>query len=363
MLSAAVAVFLVTLFFGLNPKGYDFSNHVSWLSGRPGIHFDKYGIAYTQLDKNLLAGKTLSQDGFSIQMVIQPESFKHNEFSHILSLHDGRDPDQLLIGQWRSYIIVMNGDDYAHRRKTKRIYAQLASAPLEPVFFSITTGINGSSIYINGQAVQSDIGLTLSIPDGNRPELIIGNSVYGTNSWQGEVFGLAIHNHELSPGAIASSFQTWSEEQQFSSTGEERPVLLYLFDEKTGGSVINHAGGTFPLVIPSRLPLLKKHFLTGIIPESGLNRSFFMDAAINLAGFIPLGFFLSAVFLDLNGIFKKKAILFAVLFCFLTSLNIELLQAWMPSRSSQSLDLILNTFGALIGAIPLTLTLKFSRLK
>jgi glycopeptide antibiotics resistance protein len=37
--------------------------------------------------------------------------------------------------------------------------------------------------------------------------------------------------------------------------------------------------------------------------------------------------------------------------CFAISLSIEIVQAWLPSRSSQTLDVILNTTGALIGAM------------
>jgi glycopeptide antibiotics resistance protein len=35
--------------------------------------------------------------------------------------------------------------------------------------------------------------------------------------------------------------------------------------------------------------------------------------------------------------------------CFLLSLAIELAQAWIPSRSSQMLDLMLNTLGGATG--------------
>jgi VanZ family protein len=43
-------------------------------------------------------------------------------------------------------------------------------------------------------------------------------------------------------------------------------------------------------------------------------------------------------------------VIIAAALCFSVSLLIEIVQAWMPSRSSASLDLLLNTLGALIGA-------------
>ncbi len=66
---------------------------------------------------------------------------------------------------------------------------------------------------------------------------------------------------------------------------------------------------------------------------------------------MPLGFILSATFIQFGGIFKKRVILVTVVLCFTLSLIIEVAQGWIPSRSSQILDLMLNTSGALIGAM------------
>jgi glycopeptide antibiotics resistance protein len=82
-----------------------------------------------------------------------------------------------------------------------------------------------------------------------------------------------------------------------------------------------------------------------------LRRSFNEDIIINLLGFLPLGFILDATLIKLGRIFEKRYLLITVSFCFTASLIIEIAQAWIPSRSSDILDLILNTPGALIGAI------------
>ena len=70
--------------------------------------------------------------------------------------------------------------------------------------------------------------------------------------------------------------------------------------------------------------------------------------------FIPFGFVLSATLIKLGGTFEKNDVLITVVLCFTLSLFIEIVQAWIPSRSSSMLDLILNTLGALIGAIILS---------
>ena len=71
---------------------------------------------------------------------------------------------------------------------------------------------------------------------------------------------------------------------------------------------------------------------------------------VNLIGFIPLGFVLLATFYKAGSYPKKHGFLITIVICFTVILAIEFLQAWIPSRSSDSMDLMLNTLGALIGA-------------
>lgn len=66
---------------------------------------------------------------------------------------------------------------------------------------------------------------------------------------------------------------------------------------------------------------------------------------------MPFGFILYGTLIRLGGAFEKQGVLLTVAFCFLVSFAIEILQAWMPSRSSDLLDLLLNTLGAWLGAL------------
>lgn len=97
--SLTIIVFLVTIFFGLRPKGFDFSNHVQWLEDRAGVHFEKYGLAYAHLDKKLFEKGFSAASGFTVEIAIRPENFDKNGFNFILSVHGGNDHDQLMIGQ------------------------------------------------------------------------------------------------------------------------------------------------------------------------------------------------------------------------------------------------------------------------
>lgn len=72
------------------------------------------------------------------------------------------------------------------------------------------------------------------------------------------------------------------------------------------------------------------------------------DVAVNIAGYIPLGFLLAtAVSPRLRGI---RALAFAFFAGTLLSFSMEALQAYLPSRVSSNLDLATNAAGTLAGA-------------
>ena len=349
----SLVILIGILFFGLRPKGFHSSNNVNWITDKPGIRFGSYGIAYTALSDKRIESDFPESGSFSIEIAIKPEPRNQEGFNLILVLHDGRDRNQLLIGQYCSSLIIMNGDDYSNRRKTKRIALnQVFQSPKE-IFLSITTGDEDTSAYIDGRLIKRKKHLKLEIPRGGNtaPRLILGNSVYGNSSWRGDIYGLAFYGYDLTSEQVKLHFNNWSKEQKFSYANQYKPSLLYLFDEKKGEMAIDHANGNHELKIPTRMHILEKRILAPPWIDLKLNKSFIQDFVINLVGFIPLGFILSATFIELGGTLKKRVILITVALCFAISLIIEVAQGWMPSRSSQILDLMLNTSGALIGTM------------
>ena len=97
--------------------------------------------------------------------------------------------------------------------------------------------------------------------------------------------------------------------------------------------------------------VLKKRFPSVPWHNLELNSSLYTDLVVNLVGFIPLGLVLAIVLGIYRGQFDKRVMALSVLFCFLLSLGIETVQAWIPSRSSNLHDLVLNTAGGWIGAV------------
>lgn len=291
------------------------------------------------------------ENGFSVEIVLKPASYREDGFNFILALHNGKDSNQLLVGQWHSSLIVMNGDDYNHRRRTKRIAVKLAEVPPTTRFVTITTGKDGTSIYMDGQLNRTKRDLRLKIPDGGKSRLLLGNSVYGKHSWKGDVYGVAFYRYTLTDQDVAMHFDNWFKHWNFLFAMKYKPFVMYLFDENGGERAFDHAGGNHDLEIPSRMQILDKKILSLTREQLNFDSGFIRDIIINLIGFIPLGFFLNATFVKAGGSFEKHGVLITVVLCFTVSLAIEIFQAWMPSRSSDSLDLLLNTLGALLGVM------------
>lgn len=346
----SVAILFGIFFFALKPNGFNFSNNVNWITDQPGIRFSKYGIAYTNSFIEYNKEAISEPNGFSVEIALKPANYRETGFNIILAIHSGKEINNLLLVQVHSRIYLVSGDIYDLKRKQKRIRVNLDPLSLTIQFVTITAGKKGSAVYLNGQLVQTKKDLTLQIPNGSKARLLIGNSVYGKHSWQGDVYGLAFYGYTLTAQDIKLHFNRWFQERNFSFAKKDKPLALYFFEEKGGVRAIDQSGESHHLKIPLRMHMFKKKILSSARSGFKLNNTINEDNIINLLGFIPLGFILAATFIKLGGTFKKHYFVITISFCFIVSLIVEIVQAWIPSRSSDMQDLILNTFGALIGA-------------
>ena len=89
------------------------------------------------------------------------------------------------------------------------------------------------------------------------------------------------------------------------------------------------------------------HTSRGMLQDMGF---FFPDVVINFFGFIPLGYLMISYFLSSHHIKKEgHLICLTIAVCISISLLIELLQYYIPGRSSSPIDLLFNGFGAFVG--------------
>jgi glycopeptide antibiotics resistance protein len=102
-------------------------------------------------------------------------------------------------------------------------------------------------------------------------------------------------------------------------------------------------------MIPEHFFVLHEPFLELPWNEYYPGWNYWKDVAINIAGFIPLGFLFWAYFSLVLRIEHPTVV--TVAFGFAVSLTIEVLQAFLPTRNSGMTDLITNTFGTVLGAL------------
>lgn len=352
VLLLTAAMLLLILYSGLHFKGSSIVNEVTWLGDRDGIRFDRNGIVYAKSVSLPARRNAAETDALTIALALKPlEENNDGHFRFLLLLHAGDDAEQLIVGQWRSWLVIMNGDDYDAKRRRARISVDTLTPPKES-FVTITSGDNGTAVFIDGQRVKYNRDLHLRIPGaGEAIQLVLGNSIYGRHPWAGEIYGLAYDDHVWSETDIRQHFQSWAREHSFAFARPLDPAGLYVFDEGQGRRVVDHAKGKQDLTIPAQMTILTKEFLAPAFGSTEYNLSLFQDMVINITGFIPMGFLLSTLLWHMHGSSVTRRLLIAMLVCGAISLSIEVAQAWIPSRSSQMLDFILNTLGAGAGVI------------
>lgn len=340
---------LIMLFFGLRPKGLKLEDNVNWLGDRDGISIGKYGLTYADLKDGL--APVNENSGFSFEFAVRPSLAKGRGFKSIFMVHDGLDETQLIVGQWRSSIIVMNGHDYDNSKKTLKLVAVDVLPPGQTHLFAISSSRQGGTkLYRDGVLIKRSKALLLGMPHDRRsPYLVLGNSVYGHNTWRGDFFGFAVFPDVLSANQIRSHFVTWKDNGNLSALKTDQPLLLYLFAERQGHRARDYASGKYPLIIPRNVTTLKKNFLSFEWAKIKLDKSSLTDMSLNFLGFIPLGMVLIVLFSSFTPWKRGRLVMTSIGICFFMSFFFETVQAWMPSRSSSLLDLILNTLGGSVG--------------
>jgi len=339
------------LLVGLWPFDFRPENKVEWLSDRNGIRFHGKGIVYSP---DLLSGpkQTNFREGsITIEIWLQPEIEPNRYLPRILSFYDDKKFENFFVGQWKSELILRRRDLSSKKPETHKEIGLRDALPTGQVrFVTITSGTKGTSIYIDGR--RHFFPRYILIPENNRISnyLILGNSPTGESYWTGNLYGLAIYNKELSEEKVFQHFQMLVDRKGFVLPSEESIVALYLFNERSGEHIhdtVNH----HHLLIPSQFQTLQKRILIPPWTDFRFNRSYLMDILTNILGFIPFGFFFSAYLW-----MKKPRSIYQLLFISLLiggglSLSVELIQVYLPTRSSQFTDVITNILGAALGVI------------
>lgn len=275
----------------------------------------------------------------------------------LMHVYDGDASSQFVIGQWRSHLIVMNGDDYSYERRSPRLSVDLSNVLDGVADIAVVSDTWGAKIYLNGVLAASREGVHFTMPesgDANGFTLAFGNSVHRKNSWPGKLYGFALCSRALPESEIGRMNHT---------SDHSRFEVLYLFDRLDGPKDLENdaSGNGRHLSIPSNTFFIRSGFLDEPILHWNRDEGTLEDVILNLLGFVPLGFCLAWALCKSRGYRWTRTCAVVLLSGFMLSLFFELVQAWIPSRSSSSRDLMFNSLGAGLGALAAIFWLRLPR--
>ena len=158
-----------------------------------------------------------------------------------------------------------------------------------PLFITITSGAQGTAVYLNGAHVNTAPQFGLSSEDLTG-QLFVGNYPLVEDGWQGQLRGLAIYNRVLTEAQVLQHYSAWTKNQN-AEIKNEGPIALYLFNEGLGSIVHNEMNSETDLRIPGHFFVLHAPFLETPWDEFQPGWSYWKNVLINIAGFVPLGFF------------------------------------------------------------------------
>ena len=343
-----LALWLGIMGFGLWPFDFFPKNHVMWLQNENGLHFDRYGEAYSTTPWTMSPKSAASRNGSS-SVEIWLHSWE-SEYPGVSAIFSVGDPARL-----ENFAIVQSGSDLFVRGQflddkkrsiIRKLWLDNAVRSGEPRFVTLTSGPEGTALYLEGLA-QKRYPFTLKIDNFLGP-ILLGHAPAGHRAWTGDLLGLAVYERALTDSEVSEHYQAWREARTAELITRPGIAAFYPFDERAGDIIHNRAGSAPELLIPTRFNVLHPTILS---PRLNLDRSDLGDVIINILGFVPLGFFLCAYLYHAKHLGKVRALVLTVVLGAITSLVIELLQAYLPSRDSSLLDIIDNTLGTALGAV------------
>jgi hypothetical protein len=321
-------------------------NEVRWLSPGLGLFFGKYGsiVSAAAFDRK----SQRADNSCSLEIWLEPKRVQSS--GTILAFYQ---PDsqvtQFSLRQSLGDLVLQRASpNELGQSKRAKIYVDDVFSHRQLVLVTISSNQSGTTVFSNGSFAGKFENFRLSNRDLNG-RLIVGNSPVTTDDWSGQLRGIAVYDRDLTADEVSQHFVNWTTGNRLSLAQSQGAIAIYPFNEGEGNVVHNLLNSATDLLIPERFFVLHAQFLERPWDEFRRDWNYWKDVGINVFGFIPLGLFFCAYFSLIGRVKHPVAITIALGFA--VSLNIEVWQAFLPTRDSGMTDLITNTLGTAIGAI------------
>lgn len=358
-LAISIAICGGYLFVGLWPFEFHPRNNLGWRPGANGTFFGWPSIIYSEGLFDLGSTARGSCDGaVSIELYVRSEHKPGREVGSILTFFDGELPENLLVAQWKDDLMlrVLSRD----RKNYREVGVDAGLRPGVRRFIAITSGAASTDFYLDGILAREIPGLIVR-PEALRGRLVLGNGPQGNRRWAGKMFCVAIFNRNLAAHEISLHQRLWAGGHLRQLRSEPGLSALYFMDERSGATIPDRSPSGIPLLVPEHFQVLKKTVL--VLPWEDPHPYFSDtgDVSINVLGFIPFGFFYFIYRTQVRPGRPFRNAVLAVAVSGTISLAIELIQVFLPTRSSSLTDLICNVVGSGIGVAMAFLTLAVFR--
>lgn len=315
------------LIFGLWPFGSP-RNDVNWVSGADAIRLGKRGTV-------LSLGPSADTASCTVEMLVRP-ALSHDS-STLLAFYGTHGTLGISLHQSLTDLRVDN--ETGSIRPSARFVDRVFQAGL-PVFLGMVTAPEGTEVYLNGTLARQFPGFHADHPCSG--SFVVGDSPTDNDTWQGDIRGLAIYRDAIRPAQMALDYESWR-----SRAVPAKADSLYLFKEHSGRLIHDHGTARINLQIPKRYVIVRQVRLESPLRAFEPTHGYVEDIAINIAGFAPFGV---TLYLFLLACGRKQHVgTMVVIVGLLTSLTIETLQSWLPTRDSDLTDVITNTLGTALG--------------
>lgn len=339
-------VWIGLLTAGLWPFNFFPKNRVAWIHPA-GLSFDWNGIVYTRAPLQPGALEPRPTDGITVELVLKPAARNASYYAEIFSLYCP-DRDSFAIGQLGSTLHI-NGNYSSPKSPghTRGFAVPDALPPDRQRFVAVVAGTAGTFVYADRELIAGYPGVS-PLPEMLSGRIVLGHSPGQYHPWVGELYGVSIYRRALASDSIENDYDSWAHGATARIASNADLAALFTFHEGQGRIVHDQVARGPELLIPRLFRSLQKQVLP---PPSKTDYGDTTDVILNIAGFVPFGFLLAAYFRKFRHASAARSVLIAAGLCFATSLAIELLQVFLPSRTSSMADLINNVLGGFIGAL------------
>ncbi len=319
-------------------------NGIAWEDPGPGLKFNR--LAQALSDAPLVS----HTGSFSVEIFLGPGFIPGARNQEILSFYDGESVRPLLIGQFpRGFLLRGRADNPAGdpRRDAYIGIDEVGLArPADLRHLAVVVTGDGARLFVNG--FPTDLRLHATIARPNEPfggHLMLGSSYTGWVYWRGSMRGVAIYDRQLSSVELQRHALQPEVLYEDRFARDEKLLALYRFEEGAGRRAKSSVAGAPDLRFPERMERPTRSNFLSLHSIEAYHRGWqARDMVLNVLFFIPLGVLIAWRR-------ETRAIGLALAAGFAFSLGIEVVQSFVPGRSSSLVDLATNSTGALIGAL------------